>query len=97
VDGNPAFVSLYQRIAGIAQFDTRLARFTHLENVSRTFDFYTVPERFYSEEGKKGGSGPLSGLTYLVFGQRYHRLTTPEKKTFEADLGRVFPGRGIPT
>lgn len=60
------FDVLYQKMQEIAYFHPRLPRFDHLERVSRLYNFYVVPDRFYAEDA----TGPLYGLTCLLFGKR---------------------------
>jgi hypothetical protein len=60
------FDVLYQKMKKIACFHPRLPRFDHLERVSRLHNFYVVPDRFYAEDA----TGPLYGLTCLLFGKR---------------------------
>jgi hypothetical protein len=62
------FDVLYQRMKDekIAYFHPRLPRFDHLERVSRLHHFYVTPNKFYAEDA----TGPLYGLTYLLFGKR---------------------------
>lgn len=78
INQKPIFDSLYQRMIEIKNFHTRLPRFDHLENLSRLFDFYTIPKRFYAEES----TGPLDGLTYIIFGKRYRKNKTEFRKYF---------------
>lgn len=67
IDGSPDFDDLYKRMLEINHFETRLPRFDHLEKVSRTFDFYCYPTRFYVEDA----TGPLDGVTYLILGKKF--------------------------
>jgi hypothetical protein len=61
------FEVLYDRMKDeIANFHQRLPRFDHLERVSRIHSFYVIPQRFYAEDA----TGPLYGLTCLLFGKR---------------------------
>jgi hypothetical protein len=83
INANPEFETLYDKMAQISQLNSRLARFDHLENVSRAHNFYVIPTRFYSEES----SGPLDGLTYLFIGKRYRQ----EKQAVKNFLVREFP------
>lgn len=77
------FVDLYQRMKEIKNFHTRLPRFDHLERISRTYNFYILPKRFYAEDS----TGPLDGLTYLFFGKRYRK----NKKEMRRLLTGSFP------
>lgn len=83
INKNPVFDTLYHRMTEIAHFETRLPRFDHLERVSRTHNFYVIPDRFYSEDS----SGPLDGLTYLFFGKKYRR----NKMIFDKYFVQKFP------
>jgi hypothetical protein len=60
------FDVLYQKMKKITYFHRRLPRFDHLERVSRLHNFYVIPDRFYAEDA----TGPLYGLTCLLFGKR---------------------------
>ncbi len=82
-DTNPDFETLYHKMAQITHLDSRLARFDHLENVSRAHNFYVTPTRFYSEES----SGPLDGLTYVFVGKKYRQ----EKQLVKNYLVGQFP------
>lgn len=67
---NVTFDILYRRMKDeIENFHTRLPRFDHLERVSRIHGFYVTPERFYAEDA----TGPLCGLTFLLFGRRLRK------------------------
>jgi hypothetical protein len=72
IDGNPKFDDLYDKMRMIRHFNRRLPRFDHLEKVSRTFNFYCTPNRFYVEDA----TGPLDGLTYLILGQKFRNSKT---------------------
>lgn len=69
-EGAPQFASLYERMREIEHFHTRLPRFDHLERLARTHNFYVVPDRFFADDN---ATGPLDGLTYLMFGVRYRK------------------------
>lgn len=89
IDSNPEFDTLYQRMKKeIAHFHTRLPRFDHLERVSRTHNFYTIPKRFYAEDA----TGPLDGLTYLFFGKPYRK----DRNAISEYLRKNFPDEWNP-
>ncbi len=68
LSGKPQFETLYARMAGIKNLNSRIARFDHLENLSRTHNFFIVPPKtFYSEDA----SGPLDGMTFYYFGEKF--------------------------
>lgn len=67
---NADFDELYGKMQEIEPpFHRRLPRFDHLERLARTHDFYVVPKQFYSYDDPR--TGPISGLTLLLFGRRY--------------------------
>lgn len=73
---SPDFDDLYNRMLEINHFKPRLPRFDHLEKVSRTFNFYCTPKRFYVEDA----TGPLDGLTYLILGEKFRSNKTGLKE-----------------
>ena len=83
IDGNPDFDELFKRMIEIKHFETRLPRFDHLEKVSRTFNFYCTPNRFYVEDA----TGPLDGLTYLILGEKFR---SNKARLKEIVLSRYF-------
>lgn len=82
-DGEVTFDTLYQRMKKIAHFHPRLPRFDHLERLSRLHNFYVTPDRFYAEVA----TGPLYGLTCLIFGKRLSKDSGITKR----DIVQVFP------
>ena len=82
--GHPDFDVLFNRMREIdPPFEPRLPRFDHLERLARTHNFFTVPTKFYAEEA----SGPLDGLTYLLFGLRLSK----NRRRLEDYLVKDFP------
>lgn len=85
ISGQPAFETLYVRMAQIRHFGTRLPRFDHLERVSIAYEGYVVPtDTLYI----KDSTGPLDGLTYLFFQIRYRHTNRREFKRY---LTQTFP------
>jgi len=80
------FDVLYQRMAQIAHFHPRLPRFDHLERLSRLNNFYVTPDRFYTEDS----TGPLYGLTYLLFGKRLGKDSGIAKKSLVKSFPQIW-------
>jgi len=84
----PKFKDLFSKFKNVHGFG-RLGRWDHLERLSRTNNFYIIPERIYSE----GSTGPLKGLNYLFFGKKSQNTKAFKEEKFIKSWNKKMNGK----